>query len=191
MKNERAMALIVVVPPMILIALAAVRDANSAHPSPLWSVKYSPDGKSVTTTGGSSSPTDVSHPGELVVWDLEKGKEKFVIQCPSSIRSVAYTPDGRYLVAGAFDGAIRVISFETGRTVAAQDRGPALVNAVAFFSDSTTVLSGGFDGVISMWNFLTGNARQINLPGEKILNLAISRSDKLLVATARSGAVFT
>ena len=73
----------------------------------IWSVVYSPDGHSVACGGGVRYPV-------ILVWDVATGRLERRFLCTyrhghrqGSLR-LAYSPDGAFLVTGAFDGTVCV-----------------------------------------------------------------------------------
>jgi WD40 repeat protein len=73
-----------------------------------------------------------------------------------SVLSVAFSHDGRRVVSGSFDKAIRIWDVKTGKTV----RGPLeghteSVLSVAFSHDGSRVVSGSFDNTIRVWDVET------------------------------------
>jgi hypothetical protein len=68
------------------------------------------------------------------------------------IRSLAYSPSGRYLVAGLLDGTISVLSGDSRRS-AATLRGPgARVTDIAYSSDGRFLAAASHDGNVYLWN---------------------------------------
>jgi WD40 repeat protein len=75
----------------------------------------------------------------------------------SPIRSIAFSPDGSILAAGARDGSVILWSTEEERMVGQPLNGHAdRVNALAFSPDGTLLAVGVNDGTIHLWNVATG-----------------------------------
>ena len=71
--------------------------------------------------------------------------------------SVAYTPDGRYIISGSGDKTIRIWDTETGAAVGPPLEGhTSSVWAVACSPDGRRIASGSDDGTIRIWDVGTG-----------------------------------
>jgi WD40 repeat protein len=84
--------------------------------------------------------------GELVasVWDLETGKEVRRYKAPGGpVIRAALSPDGRYVLTGGYDWAVRLFDFRTGRWLRTLGDQKGIVWAVAFTPDGRFCLSGG------------------------------------------------
>jgi WD40 repeat protein len=71
------------------------------------------------------------------------------------VQSVAFSPDGRYIVSGSSDGTIRIWEAGRGTTVVGPlqaHQGLTGTWSVAFSPDGKRVVSGGDDGLIKIWN---------------------------------------
>jgi WD40 repeat protein/serine/threonine protein kinase len=60
-------------------------------------------------------------PGELKVWDVEKGSPSRVFQAPKDQLSLVFSPDGTLLAVGDRHGAVKIWHFATGQERCATD----------------------------------------------------------------------
>jgi len=81
--------------------------------------------------------------GELVVWELPAGREKFRFALGETIWSLAACPAGKYLAAGFADGTIRIWEWPGGELVADWLAHSGLVASLCFSPDGAALLSGG------------------------------------------------
>jgi hypothetical protein len=113
----------------------------------LYCAEFSPDQQ--TIAAGSEK--------EVLIWQLPaaKGQEAALkLAHDDYVYSVAFTPDGKILVTGCEDGAVRFWDSHTGkiiRTVAKVHNGSA-VYAVATSGDGAYLATGGYDGYVQLWN---------------------------------------
>ncbi|HEY7158441.1 MAG TPA: WD40 repeat domain-containing protein [Gemmataceae bacterium] len=70
--------------------------------------------------------------------------------------SLAFSPDGKTLLAGAWDGSIRLWDVATGKELRQYAGHKGWVRSVAFAPDGKTFASGGKDKVIRLWETATG-----------------------------------
>ena len=73
----------------------------------------------------------------------------------SSVRSVAFSPDGRLLATGGFDHAAALWNPADGTRIAWLRGHVALINSVAFSPDGTRLATGSFDGTVRVWDMST------------------------------------
>jgi WD40 repeat protein len=67
-------------------------------------VAFSPDGKRLVSGDDNSM-----QPGELKLWDADKGQEVLTLKGHAArISSVAFSPDGNRLVSGSDDCTLKV-----------------------------------------------------------------------------------
>lgn len=121
-----------------------------AHPEVIWGLAVSPNGRLIATgTGGSSLDNPVlqriEHGEDNVVrlWNAANGNLVREIKGHSKVvYALQFSPDGRTLASGSWDGSIRLWDVESGENLASvQGQGPA--NAVVFSPEGNQLLIGG------------------------------------------------
>ena len=160
----------------------------------VWSVAFSPDGKTIAT--GSGTEIDFSKVGmgeaalanSVRLWDVETGKEierfggefKSLSNKFAGYKAVAYSPDGKFLVAGSFDGKVILRNNET-KEIKKFEGHTDTVNSVKFAKDANgklLVVSGSSDSTTRIWDAATG---------EEICALVTFRDGNWAVVQTKTG----
>lgn len=104
------------------------------------------------------------------------------------VTSVAFSPDGRYVVSGSDDSTARVWQVSTGEEVARMiyERG-GWVGAVAFSPDGEYVVSAGWDGSVRVWGASTGKEVARMEHEGPVIAVAFSPDGKYVVSGSWDG----
>ena len=99
------------------------------------------------------------------LWDVASGRELF--QRPGHLGdyagtaySVAFSPDGRQLVAGGEDGFATIWDVTDGRAVLRlPEKHEKTAVCIAFSPDGSLLATGSWGGVVRVWDARTGELR--------------------------------
>ncbi len=67
------------------------------------------------------------------------------------VRTISWSPDGRFLASGSDDGTVKILSADTGATLRTLRGHTSTVLSVLFIQDGTKVLSGSSDKTVRVW----------------------------------------
>lgn len=116
--------------------------------------------------GGSIQSVDISPDGQYIIsasmwdnsariWELHTGNEITQLTHNDGVNSVAFSPDGKYVVTGSSDRTARVWDPFTGQEYARVTH-DSLVHDVVFSPNGIYVASDSYDGTVRIWNWKTG-----------------------------------
>lgn len=101
----------------------------------------------------------------------------------TTIGSIAFSPDGKYIVSGSDDMTARVWEVATGREVARmtyKDR----IFSVAFSPDGKYVASGSLDQTLDVWDAMTGKVISHMTHEDQVWGVDFSPNGKYLVSAS-------
>ncbi|MBL3654678.1 caspase family protein [Fulvivirga sediminis] len=97
------------------------------------------------------------------------------------IKSVAFTPNGKYLLTGSKDNTIKLWDFESGREIRTYFGHTATVKDIAITSDGLHFVSGSEDGTAKLWEIVSGKIiRTYETPKTQLNKVALSNDDQML-----------
>ncbi len=154
------------------------------------SLAFSPDGKTLAAAGtfGRSATTLKDLPAELVCWDVAKGEARLSIPAAHdainhqwSFHCLAYSPDGKWLADGTYDG-VGIWDAATGKESKYLES-KVTKTALAFSPDGKTLAWAGVGSDPVLWDVDSGKELR-KLQGHKswARDLAFRPDGKLLAA---------
>jgi WD40 repeat protein len=116
------------------------------------SVAFSPDGMALAAGGATDLCSFAEGPGSISLWDLASRKEKTSFRSASmNIESVAFSPDGKTLATGSWDGKVQFWDTSTGKLKATVPGDSFSLQPVAFSPDGKLLATRGQRGCIALW----------------------------------------
>ena len=100
----------------------------------------------------------------------------------SLLRTLAITPDGKWLLAGGESGIIKIINILDGVVTKVIKAHNSNVNAIAITPDGSQFLSGSDDKTIKLWSLPNLTLKKICKQNDCINALIISPDGKLLIS---------
>jgi len=111
----------------------------------VFSVAFSSDEKQI-----------VSSDGRIKLWEAVTGREIRTFTSDYGSLSVAFNPDGRYVISGSRDKTMKLWDVTTSREIKTFSGHQYDENSVIFTHDGRQILSGSSDGTIRLWDLSTG-----------------------------------
>ena len=176
--------------PIIIVLLTLPFPATSQeeqtlfnHGSGVRTVAYSPANSSLVASAGDNS--------EIKLWDLRKGTVTTLGNHADTVNSIAFSPDGKFLVSGGDDYVIKLWDVQRKRHIVTRehitDRFRSQVKAVTFSADGEMIATAGRHA--KLWNAHTRNEITTFKHDEGVWAVAFSPDDKLLATGDDSGHV--
>jgi WD40 repeat protein len=181
------------------------------HKDIVWSVAFSPDGRSLLTAGGANFTRNFGfgggagaedfvnvgwEPGSdfaIRIWDAAAGKELRRLEGHTAMVTAAvWSADGRRIASCGDDNTVRLWDAKTGkllRTLLGHDQGVWGVWGVAFTPDGGRLVSGARDQTVRLWDVETGKElRRLTCQG-RLWSVAVRPDGKLAACGGDEGQI--
>jgi WD40 repeat protein len=120
------------------------------------------------------------------MWDMASGKLLWEVRHGNTVRSVAFSPDGKFVLSASNDVTARLWNADDGKQI-----GPDLIHRgevfiAAFSPTGRLAVTGGYDATVRLWEIPSGRAVGEPMHHEGIVTAADFSADGKLLLTAGS-----
>ncbi|WP_254721813.1 WD40 domain-containing protein [Kovacikia minuta] len=145
------------------------------HLSRVWSVAFSPDGK--TLASGSEDQT-------IKLWDWHTGEcLKTLTGHQGWIKAIAFSSIGTHLASGSFDHTIKIWDGETGACLRTLYGHTSTVTTISFSPDGQLLASSSYDQTLKLWDVQTGQCvKTLYGHGNRVWSVAFSPTGQQLAS---------
>ncbi|MCY3411756.1 MAG: hypothetical protein INQ03_09005 [Candidatus Heimdallarchaeota archaeon] len=152
----------------------------SAHSSTITAVTFSPNGKSLASTGSDNT---------IKIWNTSANTEISIYYGHTSVvTSLAYSPDGGILASGSWDNTVKLWDTSTNTEITSLHHSDS-VTALAYSPDGSIIASGTGDDTIKLWD-TSSNTEIIELSDFGSLNsLSYSPDGDLIASGTEEGTI--
>jgi WD40 repeat protein len=155
------------------------------------SLAWSPDGRLLASAGTSRNRGEPDGPGAVRLWDVATRKEVRALAWPDEARAgqVAFTPDGKQVVATASDSSVRFWDVATGAEALRFQFGGGALRALALAPGGKLLAVAGDnhatrgDRTVYLWEWASNKPpRKVPAPERGVTALAFAPDGKTLAA---------
>ena len=120
----------------------------------IWSIVFTPDGRYLAAAEGGMIDRSITTGHLVSVWEVSSGKLVTTLRSHTlDVRTLAYSPDGKILATGSWDGTIKFWDTTSYREIVTLKTGR--VQSLAFSADGKRLASAGADQTIKLWDVRT------------------------------------
>jgi WD40 repeat protein len=103
----------------------------------------------------------------------------------ANVSSVAFSPDGKYVLLGGYDNIATLWEVDSGRELRSLEGHSDSIMAVAFSPDGKRVLTGSRDGTARLWKTMTGKEEYRFRVQARVTSVAYSPDNNHILSTGQ------
>jgi WD40 repeat protein len=155
-------------------------------PEKISAVAWSPTEKLLAVAGGSPNQWGTV----VLVEPKTDAKPRYLCDLPETALAVAFSPDGKRLVAGCGDRTVRVFDTATGKQLRVLRHHADWVQSVAYSRDGTRVVSTSRDRTVRVFDPETGEIQATHTGHETpLITAAFSSNGKAVYSLSHGSAI--
>ena len=144
------------------------------HSGWLYSVSFSPDGKTIASASGDKT---------IKLWSLDGKLIKTLKGHSSEVSSVSFSPDGKTLASASGDKTIKLWSLD-GKLIKTLKSHSSKVSSVSFSPDGKTIASASGDKTIKLWSLDGKLIKTLKSHSSKVSSVSFSPDGKTIASAS-------
>ncbi|KOR33027.1 hypothetical protein TI05_03575 [Achromatium sp. WMS3] len=146
---------------------------GAGHEGKIFAMALAPDGRTLAVGGWLDKDRDIRH--SIRLQNLATGRIFGLLRGHTNVvLSLAFSPDGGYLVSGSFDKTARIWDLQQQRLLHTLNGHTDAIYAVAFTPDGQRVVTGSDDHDLRLWSVTTGQLIARMSDSDKVRAVAVA-----------------
>lgn len=154
------------------------------HQGVIFSMAFTPDGTQLFSSGADK---------KILLWDLGDKSSSVINEGAANTRTIAISPDGKFLACGSDNGRIFLWDIKGNQLVDISNEDKAAIHSIAFSPNGLTLVTGDLYGKLKFWNPYSHKlTRTLQPHSGRVTDIAFSNSGDMVASSSydKSIAIF-